>query len=96
MQPTLPHRPLAFSFLLEFKGTRIDRWFYVNVQGSPQAPSDGALYTKFSIVVDLADVVLLPDGLARIATSPLEAQACRIWTIRVRAKILLGMVTKDS
>ena len=38
----------------------------------PQAPSGGALYTEFFNVADLADVVLLPDSLARTATSLID------------------------
>ena len=43
---------------------------------------------------DLVDVVLLPDCLARTSTSPSEAQACRIWIVTVKAKILPGTVRK--
>ena len=77
------------SFLIGV-GSGNDRWFYVDVQGSPRAPSGGALYTEFSTLAELVDIVLLPDGLARTATSPNEAQACRIWTLTIRAKNLLG------
>ena len=59
-------------------------------------PGAGALYTEFSTLADLVEVVLLPDGLARTATSPNEAQACRIWTVTVRAKILPGTVAKGT
>ena len=76
--------------------SRNDQWFYVDVQGSPWAPSGGALCTEFSTLVELVDVVLLPDGLARTATSPNEAQACRIWTVTVRPKILSGTVAKGA
>ena len=98
-----PPPPIArICFLMEYEGfligvgSRIEPWFYVDVQGSPRAPSGGALYTEFSTLADLVNVVLLPDGLARTATSPNEAQACRIWTATVRAKILPGTVAKGT
>ena len=100
---TTPPPPTArICFLMEYEGFLIcvgsknDQWFYVDVQGSPRAPSGGALYTEFSTLADLVDVVLLPNGLARTATSPNEAQACRIWTVTVRAKILPGTVAKGT
>ena len=40
--------------------------------------------------------MLLPDGLAGTATSPNEAQMCRIWTVAVRAKILPGIIAKGT
>ena len=99
---TPPPSTARICFLMEYEGfligvgSRNDRWFYVDVQGSPRAPSAGALYTEFSTLADLVEVVLLPDGLARTATSPNEAQACRIWTVTVRAKILPGTVAKGT
>ena len=100
---TTPPPPTArICFLMEYEGFLIgvgrgnDRWFYVDVQGSPWAPSGGALYTSFSTLEDLVDVVLLPHDLARTATSPNEAQGCRIWTVTVRAKILPGTVAKGT
>ena len=69
---TTPPPPTArICFLMEYAGFLIgvgsknDRWFYVDVQGSPRAPSGGALYTEFSTLLELVDVVLLPEGLAR-------------------------------
>ena len=100
---TTPPPPTAhICFLMEYEGFLIgvgrknDRWFYVDVQGSPQAPRGGALYSEFSTLAELVDIVLLPDGLARTATSPNEAQAYRIWTVTIRAKILPGTVAKGT
>ena len=100
---TTPPPPTArICFLMEYGGflidvgSRNDRWFYVDVQGSPRAPSGGALYTKFSTLADLVDVVLLPDGLARTATSPNEAQACRIWTVTVAVTVTVTVTAKSE
>ena len=99
---TPPPSTARICFLMEYEGfligagSRNDRWFYIDVQGSPQAPSAGALYTEFSTPADFVEVVLLPDGLAPTATSPNEAQSCRIWTVTVRAKILPGTVAKHT
>ena len=90
---TPPPPTARICFLMEYEGFLIcvgsgnDRWFYVDVQGSPRAPSGGALYTEFSTLADLVDDVLLPDGLARTATSPNEAQACQIWTATVTVTV---------
>ena len=55
-----------------------------------------ALYTEFSTFVELVEDVLLPNGLARSAASPNEAQACQIGTVMIRAKILPGTVAKGT
>ena len=44
----------------------------------------------------VADIVLLPDGLAQTATSPNEAQACQLWTAMVRTKILQATAAKGT
>ena len=77
-------------------GSKNDRWFCVDVHGFPRALSGGALYTEFSTLANLVDIVLLPDGLAWTATSPNEAQLCQIWIITVRAKILPGTIAKGT
>ena len=81
---TTPPPPTArICFLMEYEGfligvgSRVDRWFYVDVQGSPWAPSGGAL--ELSTLADLVDVVLLPN----------EAQACRIWTVTVTVTVIV-------
>ena len=51
--------------------------------------------TEFSTVVELSDI-MLHDGLARTATSPIETQACRIWTVTVRGKILPRIVGRSA
>ena len=70
--------------------------FMLMYKDPPRAPSGGALYTEDSTVAEVVDIVLLRDGLARTATSPNEAQAFRIWTVTVRAKILRGIVAKGT
>ena len=70
--------------------------FMLMYRGPPRAPSGGALNTEFSTLTQLADIVLFLDGLARIAISPAEAQACGIWTVMFRAKILPRMVAKGT
>ena len=63
---TTPPPPTARScFLMEYEGfligvgSRIGRWFDVDVQVSPQAPSGGALYTEFPTIAELINIVLL-------------------------------------
>ena len=45
-------------------GSNNHRRFCVNVQGSPRAPSRGALHTEASTFAELTNIVLLLDGLA--------------------------------
>ena len=97
-----PSPTARICFLLEYEGfsigvgSRNDRWLNVDVQGSPQAPSGGALYTEFSTLAELANNVPLLDGLAWTATSAVEVQACRMWIVMIKAKILPGMVAKGT
>ena len=49
-----------------------------------------------STFLEMSDVVLRPNGLARTAASPNEAQACQIWTATVRAKILPSTIFKGT
>ena len=89
---TPPPTTARIGFLSEYNGFLIgvgsknDRWFYIDAQGSLQAASGGAIYSEFSTVVNLVVVGLPPDDFARTAISTNEAQACRIWTLMLGPK----------
>ena len=51
---------------------------------------------SYPLLRDLVDVVLLPDGWARTATSLNEAQACRIWTITVTVTITVDAKSENK